>query len=509
MTDEMLEAEGQAPNSWYEMVVTPPPGAFGSARRAAFIGGLGLILLALNLYAPAHPLWSERVLGSAALVVAALPTWLWLGGSDRNVPFVPFLGLIFSVYFTVPLFLVNDYNTYWSSAGVDHELVARALGLILIGLCCTMLGYYGPQGDLLERVLPRARMDWSRLGFVKLSGIAFAVAGFGILMFAHASTTAQALQELIVFAADLCVIGMCILYALQLVGRLDRFTTIFLWCALVPLRVWLGLGSGLASQGLLVVLTLMMVYATIRHRMPWVVILLAAVAFMVIRPVESEYRMATWEGGYFQGASEFEKGMLLSGLVMRNVKQMFAGETGAYDLTMDLASRRLCVDLITLADVIHDTGRTVPYWTGASYRPLLYKFVPRFIYPDKPVEDTGQTFGHRYGLLNPANYDTSYNLPQLTELYVNFGLPGVIVGMFLFGLLYRAMRAILVHPAMGFGALIGAIYLSIEMLAVESATSMMIGELIWGFIYLGLLSAFIQSGELEHRTVVPAKASMP
>jgi hypothetical protein len=62
---------------------------------------------------------------------------------------------------------------------------------------------------------------------------------------------------------------------------------------------------------------------------------------------------------------------------------------------------------------------------------------------------------------------------------------------------------------MGFGGLIGAIYLSIEMLAVESATSMMIGELIWGFIYLGLLSAFIQSGELEHRTVVPAKASMP
>ena len=509
MTDEMPDTQGSAANSWYEMVVTPPAGAFGSAHRVAFISGLALMLLALNLYAPAHPLWSERILGSAAIIVAAIPTWLWLAGSDRNVPFMPFLGLIFSVYFTVPLFLVNAYNTYWSSAGVDHELVADALGVILIGLCCAMLGYYGPQGDLLERLVPRARMNWSRLGFVKLSGIAFAIAGFAILTFAHASAAAQGLQELIVLAANLCVIGMCILYALQLVGRLDRLTTIFLWCGLVPLRLWLGLGSGLASQGLLIVLTLMMVYATIRHRMPWTAILLGALAFMVIRPVESEYRMATWEGGYFQGASEFQKGTLLSGLVIRNAKRIFLGETGAYDLTMDLASRRLGVDLITLADVIHDTGRTVPYWSGGSYRPLLYKFVPRFIYPDKPIEDSGQTFGHRYGLLNPANYDTSYNLPQLTELYINFGLAGVMLGMFLFGLLYRSMRAVLVHPEMGFGALIAAIYLSIEMLAVESATSMMIGELIWGFIYLGLLSAFIQSGELEHRTTVRARASMP
>jgi hypothetical protein len=129
------------------MVVTPPAGAFGAGRRAVFIAALALMLLALNLYAPAHPLWSERILGSAAIAIAALPAWLWLAGSDRNVPFMPFLGLIFSVYFTVPLFLVNDYSTYWAGAGVDHQLVADALGLILIGLCCTMLGYYGPQGD--------------------------------------------------------------------------------------------------------------------------------------------------------------------------------------------------------------------------------------------------------------------------------------------------------------------------------------------------------------------------
>jgi hypothetical protein len=129
---------------------------------------------------------------------------------------------------------------------------------------------------------------------------------------------------------------------------------------------------------------------------------------------------------------------------------------------------------------------------------MLFKFVPRFIYPDKPQEVSGQSFGHRYGLLDPSNFETSYNLPQLLECYINFGVPGIIIGMFIFGMIYRAVQCMFVHPEMGFGALVLGCYISIELLQIESAASIVLGATIWALVYVGLLNLFIQSGEMDH-----------
>jgi hypothetical protein len=308
------------------------------------------------------------------------------------------------------------------------------------------------------------------------------------------------------FGADLCMIGMALLFAMQLFGALDRISKLFLWLVLVPARLMIGLASGLTSQGLIVMLLLIYVHSALRHRIPWTVILAGGLLFVVVRPVETAFRLATWDGGSSENLSELARGKLLLGMVGDSIGPMIEGRGTAYDNAMEISTRRLGADVLTFAAVIHDTPRIVPYWDGASYYPLLFKFVPRFIYPDKPREVTGQTFGHRYGLLDPANFETSYNLPQLIEAYINFGPAGVVVVMLLFGILYRAVQTIFVHPGMGFGALVSCVYLSILLLQVEAAASLIFGGMIWGFIYVGLLNLVIQSGELEHPSMTRALA---
>jgi hypothetical protein len=137
--------------------------------------------------------------------------------------------------------------------------------------------------------------------------------------------------------------------------------------------------------------------------------------------------------------------------------------------------------------VIETTPAQIPFWKGETFYPLLFKPIPRFLYSDKPEEISGQTFGHRYGFLSPNDSSTSYNLPQLVELYANFGVPGVLVGMFFLGSIYRILQCIFVHPNMGLGAVVGGAYSFTQLLLIESSFSLVIGGLFWVLIFLGLL----------------------
>ena len=475
-------------------------------KQAAFFAGLAALIAALNFYAPARPELEARILASAAIALSAIPTWLWLAGIDRNMPLMPYFGMVFSTYFTVPLFILRDYRTLWSLADTPAPLIDDALWYTLIGLACVMAGYYGPQHQLISRALPRMTMRWTRPGVLKLSGIGFGLLGMMLYLYGRGSLSAS-FSMFFVFGSDLCMIGMALLFAMQLLGGLDRVSKLFLGMVLVPARRMSGLVSGLTSQGLIVMLLLIYVHSALRHRISWTVILAGGLLFVIVRPVETAFRLATWDGGASENLSELARGKLLLGMVGDSIGPMLEGRGTAYDSAMEVATRRLGADILTFAAVIHDTPGIVPYWNGASYYPILFKFVPRFIYPDKPKEVTGQTFGHRYGLLDPANFETSYNLPQLIEAYINFGPVGVVVVMFLLGLLYRAVQTIFVHPGMGFGALVSCVYLSILLLQVEAAASLIFGGLIWGFIYVGLLNLVIQSGELEHSAVARAFAA--
>jgi hypothetical protein len=76
------------------------------------------------------------------------------------------------------------------------------------------------------------------------------------------------------------------------------------------------------------------------------------------------------------------------------------------------------------------------YYDGSTMAYLSYAFIPRFIWKDKPIIQQGVWFALRIGkayVHEGAGANNSINMTSAGELYLNFGILGVIVGMFFIG----------------------------------------------------------------------------
>jgi hypothetical protein len=491
MAERFETAAPHPGDDWYAIVSMPRPGSATLGKAMKLAGSVIVALIALNLYAPASPTILERVLASAILASLALPVWLWMSGADPTVPFMPFLTMVFVYYFALPVFLLRRYSVEMFKPPVPAQYIELALEYSLLGLYCLFAGYYGPAKWLFAPILPRFNLQWRNLRVVKTVAL---VLGFGGLLVSmlHLSTfLPESLAQIGVFAADLSIIGICMLVALQVAGRLDWMTTVFLWGFLIPLRVVGGLASGATASGLIVGIAVAMMFASVRRSIPWKMMAVGTVALFILRPAEMPFRAATW-GGRLSDAGPIEKARAFADIVYR----ITLG--GAVDprALIEMASLRLA-QFTVFGEVIADTPAIVPYWQGASYYPILFKPIPRFIMPDKPEEVSGAWFGHRYGLIAQRNITTSINLPQIVELYGNFGLPGVIAGMFLFGLIFRLLIEIYIHPGMGLGALVGGVYVLSRVLDIGSAASLTFGAVPWSIVLIALIHVVVQLGEID------------
>jgi hypothetical protein len=114
---------------------------------------------------------------------------------------------------------------------------------------------------------------------------------------------------------------------------------------------------------------------------------------------------------------------------------------------------------------------------------------------------SGQTFGHRYGLVFNTDNTTSLNMPQLVEMYANFGMVGVVFGMMALGLLYRLLMELFIHPEMGFGALIGGVYFVAYAVEIGSATSLSVGAIPWVILFMVAISFAVKFLAMDLRAL--------
>lgn len=84
---------------------------------------------------------------------------------------------------------------------------------------------------------------------------------------------------------------------------------------------------------------------------------------------------------------------------------------------------------------------------GATFRELLFAFgPPRFLWSNKPfsMNADGNAFGHRIHILADSDFKTSVGPTIIGDWYINFGLAGIIFGMFLMGVLFRLIYEYLI-----------------------------------------------------------------
>jgi hypothetical protein len=78
-------------------------------------------------------------------------------------------------------------------------------------------------------------------------------------------------------------------------------------------------------------------------------------------------------------------------------------------------------------------------YMGQTLVPLAIAFIPRFLWPDKPIIAPGVWFAleiNRAILKDNGRYSTSINITVFGEFFLNFGWPGLIIGCFAFGIFW-------------------------------------------------------------------------
>ena len=72
---------------------------------------------------------------------------------------------------------------------------------------------------------------------------------------------------------------------------------------------------------------------------------------------------------------------------------------------------------------------------------------PRFLWKDKPVIAGGNEFGRQYGILATDDFKNSVGPTVIGDWYMNFGLAGIILGMFLMGIIFKTIYLYFVKEA--------------------------------------------------------------
>ena len=106
-----------------------------------------------------------------------------------------------------------------------------------------------------------------------------------------------------------------------------------------------------------------------------------------------------------------------------------------------LLSRFYGID--SIAVIIEHVRHTGHFLMGSSLAEVFYWFIPRALWPDKPYTFSF-TFGRLFESYVGWGGDAYASTTMFGELYLNFGLIGVMAGSFCFGLLMRAVYVYLI-----------------------------------------------------------------
>jgi hypothetical protein len=100
--------------------------------------------------------------------------------------------------------------------------------------------------------------------------------------------------------------------------------------------------------------------------------------------------------------------------------------------------------------------------------------------------------------LNPHDKGTSINLPWLIEFYINFGILGLIAGMFFVGIFFRMLLQKLKAPSQARIEYVIAVTITFSLFYAESNFALMVGGMLPTFIVFTLLARLFTSIPFLH-----------
>lgn len=402
------------------------------------------------------------------ILLGILPALMSLIDPKESVliPLMPLHGIYYAFTYGLPTFLSTILSGSEDAGPKTKTLLFTVLGLVFLNLGFYVFrGFYSkPSSIQFLRNVSIRRQIW----------IAWIMCGLYLLF--QIFPAFRSLPSVGHLDVMLGYLSMGLLFALLLDKQLNKKHTFLLVLVIIYSTVIKILSGSLAPAFFLLVF-LGVIYWSKRKIIPWAFIIAGVFVVVGLNPVKHHYRDIAWENETFSALSSFEKASIFYDAIQvfyeRDLFTSLAEDTS----TLDRVSR-----LSTLENVISMTPDDVPYWMGGSYRTLFTSFIPRIIWPGKPEAKIGQEFGHRYSLLHKKDDITSYNLPWLPEFYANFGISGIILGMFLVGALFRFIVQKMSAPINQNPSFILGLAISFYLFYADSNLALMLGGVLLKYL---------------------------
>lgn len=415
---------------------------------------------------PALDLSYSSWLAVVLIIVGLLPAiHYYLSGFKKPIPFLELVCLFYVISFGLPA--LSEVGLWLRPEGA---IFIDALLLVTTGLLCIFLGYIifhfrldkiirPIRFPVLERWSDLERMGWLGEGTYIFYIVILSVFGdFG----------GPITKEI---AALLGSVGKIALFYLLFTKRLSKLGIIIFFWTVFPIEVVTTISGGLLAQFMQLMLLVALVYIYVKKRISVTIILITFVFFASLNPVKYEYRQTYWYGN-----SDASKLSAFTSFIELAINYWSGSFAQQHSDALDKVTKR--TDHIgLLAYVMEKTPSTLPYMDGETLYPLVYSWIPRAVWPGKPQEIQGNIWSKRYGIIQQDDYITSWNLPWIVEFYINFGVWGVLIGMFLTGCfvavierLFNRARSEILPLCVGLTVALTAWYM-------ESNVSLMIGNL--------------------------------
>jgi hypothetical protein len=428
----------------------------------------------------ASPIYSvtQRLL---ALALFALGTWPLVRFAQRpnGVLLLELVALQYAIFFALPVFHQDRIAT---TSGYDvprASAVTMSLTIALLALAGTMTGYVFSR-RLLQSGAWKATLDipGRRLFVFAL----LAILGVHLLpLLGLVVSNAWSRPLSVLLSQDL---GVALLGCLYHQGRLNLWQKYVALLA-VALAIAIGLLSGMAQSALQPLLIWFLCSWLGRRKPPVVGFSVLAAIVIMVQPLKGEYRQAIWYGP--RAYSMAEKVRLLGDLF---TEEWFGGGLSTEAVTekaRDAASERLSL-LLSTARYVEWTPSVIDYKQGSTLLYLAYGWIPRVVWPDKPIAQTANVeLPVAYGLQSIRSVKTTrFGVGHVAEAYVNFGPLGILPIFLILGALFRVPEVMLGRHGSAANMAI-CIALAVNMMYIGST----IGNVFGGFVQQIVVQVFL------------------
>jgi hypothetical protein len=430
-----------------------------SPKQSTLSLWFALIFLGASFLLSGLWVWSVATTQSASTVYATILALILLGlgivlfirlitrpDGDLFEIVVPLTGLFLLHYPVRALFIVGwphltRLPINWPPN--SDYYVLQGLLISTVGFVFFYLGYFWGGKDNLYKLIPKIPFPDGTQHFLWIKTlIVFSIGIYAfIILFRNGSAmrfiwdpdqNSSANIQLLDSLANFRYFALVLAWGLWDLGRRYKFLAILF--LVISILIGLGIGSknDIFISLLAVLLALHYTKNMSRTRLFGLSAVLATGFVFIFFPLVQNYRQTYLDVIGFRTTREVTDLVDVVGLT--SFSNTTSATNGNYiqSSMIDIVNRSVWLNAIVMIN--WRVPNYIEYQSGTTFYPLLIGWIPRVIWPDKPILSQG-SFMHN--VIIGSNTQSNVGLTSIGDFYLNFSLLGVIIGMFVLGSIVR------------------------------------------------------------------------